>query len=163
MKVVCNATPLIHLSAIDQLDLLRDLFGEIAIPQAVYAEVVGQGAGKPGAAEVKAAKWIKKHRTSNRQVVQALETILGKGEAACIALAMSLKADLVVLDDRKGRIHAKAQGLRITGTVGILLTAAERGSVDFEQALDKLLATGFRMSPREYEHIIDLWRKGKGT
>ena len=58
MKVVTNSTPLIELSKINQLDLLRNVYGTILIPEEVYVEVVIDGIGKPGAAEVKAAEWI---------------------------------------------------------------------------------------------------------
>lgn len=147
----------------EQLDLLRDLFTEIHIPHEVYDEVVNRGVGKSGEAEVRGAQWIKKQPIINNQAVTMLSTILGEGEAACIVLAMTMKADLVILDDRIGRLYAQAQGLRITGTIGILLTAAERSRVDFRQALDDLLATGFRLSPQEYERIVGLWQKRRQT
>ncbi len=159
MKVVCNATPLIHLSAMGQLELLRELFGEISIPDEVYAEVVLQGAGKPGEAEVRNATWIRRCQVSDPSALRTLKAILGEGEAACIILAIAMKADLVILDDRLARLHAQAHDLRITGTIGVLLKAAERGNVDFERALSDLLATGFRLSPQETQRIMNLWQR----
>lgn len=119
--------------------------------------------GKPGEIEVSKAKWIKRRRVANRSALQALEATLGLGEAACIVLGMTIGSNLVILDDRIARLHAKAQGLRITGTVGILLAAAEKGKLDFEQSLSKLITTGFRLSPHEYERIVNLWRKQNGA
>jgi predicted nucleic acid-binding protein len=162
MIVVCNSTPLIHLSAMKQLELLRELFSGIYVPEEVVREVVTRGVGKPGEIEVRKAKWIKRRRVTNKPALQTLETTLGAGEAACIVLAMTIHADLVVLDDRIARLHAEAHGLRITGTVGILLMAAEKKRLDFEQLLADLLVTGFRLSPQEYNRILNLWRERKG-
>src|SRR5438093_147378 len=78
-------------------------------------------------------------------------------------LASEVGADLVVLDDRAARLQAEAVGLRLTGPVGILLTAARQGLLDFQQALDGLLATGFRLGPAEYQRMIDTWKAGKAT
>jgi uncharacterized protein len=157
MKVVSNATPLIHLSAMGRLDLLEVLFREILIPGEVYEAVVLQGGERAGSVEVDKADWIRQSQVPNRAVLQALQVTLGAGEAACIALAGSISADLVILDDKLARLHALSQGLKITGTVGILLKCAERGILNFEAALGDLIATGFRLSPQEAKRIIELW------
>lgn len=57
--VVSNSSPLIHLSQIGRLSLLREFFGELLIPPAVYREVVVEGRGRPGSREVREASWIK--------------------------------------------------------------------------------------------------------
>lgn len=59
MSVVSNASPLINLARIGKLDLLRQLYGELFIPEAVWQEVVTDGVGQPGAVDVKVATWIK--------------------------------------------------------------------------------------------------------
>lgn len=161
MKVISNSTALVHLSATGRLNLLRELFGEIHIPEEVYREVVILGVGKPGAAEVQAADWIRTHAITNRLALAMLSATLGIGEAACIVLAVEKGADLVILDDRQARLQAQAQGLRITGTIGILLMAAKQGRLDFREALDELLATGFRLHPDEYQRVLNLWQSEK--
>ena len=157
MKVVVNSTPLIHLSAMGRLDLLKMLFREILIPEEVYEEVVLLGGERAGSVEVRKADWIHQSQVQNRAVLQALQVTLGAGEAACIALASSISADLVILDDRLARLHALSLELKITGTVGFLLRCAERGVLNFEATLHDLLATSFRLSPREAKRIIELW------
>jgi len=72
MSVVCDSSALMHLGAIGHLDLLRELFSEIHIPEEVYQEVAGQGAGKPGADEVTEAGWIKRHTISSTPAVLAM-------------------------------------------------------------------------------------------
>jgi len=100
MSVVSNASPLINLARIDQLDLLRQLYGEVWIPEAVYREVVEEGAGQAGAEEVRAASWIKTRDVSNKALVQALRYELDAGEAEAIALALVMQADLLLMDER---------------------------------------------------------------
>jgi predicted nucleic acid-binding protein len=70
---------------------------------------------------------------------------LDEGETAAIALATSLRADLLLMDDRKGVIVARAKGLRVTGTLGVLDIAAQRGLVDFAQVISRLRRTTFRI------------------
>lgn len=88
MSIVSNASPLINLARIGKLDLLRELYGELLVPKAVWQEVVVKGGGQPGADEVRAATWIKTHAVTNRQLVQALQQDLDAGEAEAIALAI---------------------------------------------------------------------------
>lgn len=72
---------------------------------------------------------------------------LHKGEAAAIALAESLHADLLLIDEREGFRVAKKRGLRVTGTLGLLDLAAGRGMIDFDQAIQMLERTSFRRPP----------------
>ncbi len=158
MIVVSNSTPLIHLSAMGRLDLLPQLFDEIVIANEVYEEVVLKGQDRPAASEVQAAKWIQRRAINNRLACAILQHSLDLGESATIVLAIELAADLTILDDRLARNQAQALSIKITGTVGILLMAAEQGIVHFQQALDALLATGFRLSAVEYQRVINLWQ-----
>jgi predicted nucleic acid-binding protein len=161
MLVVSNSTALMHLPAMGRLILLRDLFSEVHIPEAVYDEVVIRGSGKPGAAEVAAADWVKRRQVGNALAALMLCGHLEPGEAECIVLATEMDADLVILDDGAARSEAKARGMKVIGTVGILLMADERGKVVFPEALDALLATGFRLHSSEYERVLSIWRTGR--
>ncbi|MCZ7667717.1 MAG: hypothetical protein M5U34_11115 [Chloroflexi bacterium] len=62
MKVVSNASPLINLARIGQLDLLPGIFGCLFIPEAVWQEVVVEGQGQPGAEEIRLADWIERKK-----------------------------------------------------------------------------------------------------
>jgi predicted nucleic acid-binding protein len=104
MIVVSNTTPLIGLASIQRFDLLRHLFGEIYIPQAVYAEAVEKGREDGGAKrEVSAASWIKVVAVQDRLAVEVLLDEMDFGEAEVIVLAREIGADLVLMDERKGR------------------------------------------------------------
>jgi predicted nucleic acid-binding protein len=159
--VISNSTPLVNLSAMGKLGLLRQLFGEIRIPEDVYQEVAILGQGKPGSTEVEMAEWIKKENVIDRIAVSTLNIRLGVGESACLILAIELGADLIVLDDRSARLEAQSLGLKISGTVGVLLRADKKGMIDFGTSLDELLATGFRLHPNERERILQLWQSKK--
>lgn len=88
MKVISDASPLIGLSSIGRLNLLKSLWNNILIPEAIYNEVVIRGKERTGSSEVKAAcqEWIKVVKVQNRQEIDALQTLLDLGEAEVITL-----------------------------------------------------------------------------
>ena len=156
LKVVSNSTPLIALARIRRFYLLEGLFGEVDIPYAVYDEVVNAGNGRPGVAEVENAEWVRKHQVKNSDLVAFLRTSLDAGEAEALALAKEISADLVLLDDNDGRNIAGSIGINFTGTIGILLRYYRGSPKDFKEALDELLAQGFRLSKTEYRKILEM-------
>ncbi len=155
MVVVSNSTPLIALSKINKLSLLNHFFEEIIIPEEVYNEVVIRGGTLYGAGEVADSPWIHLKAVNNKQAVDALSLNLDRGEAEAIICAQELGA-LLLIDDRDGRNAASELGIPITGTIGILLMAAEDGLIHFQTELDILVASGFRLSEREYTRIVKI-------
>lgn len=129
--VISDASPLIGLCQIKRLHLLKDLWLEITIPEAVYREVVISGSAKPGSKTVKEAcqDWIHVSSVKNTLEVEALQAILDEGEAEVIALGQELQADLLVLDNREPRLFAQKVGLKIIGTVGIMKLAWQKGFI----------------------------------
>jgi len=134
MKVVADSSVLISLSAINQLELLRKRFSEVTIPRAVQEEVVIEGKGQPGSQEVQSSKWIRVQEVNDQSFVRLLEMELDRGESEAIALARELKADLVLLDEKDARLRGKRVGLRILGTIGILIWAKKTGHISSLQA-----------------------------
>jgi predicted nucleic acid-binding protein len=153
VSIVSNASPLIHLARIGQLDLLHQLYGELVVPEAVWHEVVVEGAGQPGADEVQTAAWIKQQAVSNSQLVRVLQQELDAGEAEAIALAVEMKAELLLMDERMGRETAQHLGLRYVGLIGVLIEAKHKGLLSvIKPSLDTLRnVTGFRVSNALYE------------
>ena len=154
--VVSDSSPLIHLSQIGRLNLLKDLFHGLLIPPSVYHEVVIEGRGRPGSEEVREASWIRVVEIRDRPLKRLLQFLLDEGESEVIVLALEVKASLVLLDDREARLQAKRLGLRVTGTLGVLLRAKKLGLIEsLREELNKLKKTGFRISRSLEEEILN--------
>jgi predicted nucleic acid-binding protein len=156
VSVVSDASALINLARIGELDLLRQLYGELWIPEAVWREVVIEGAGQPGAEEVKAVSWIETHDVANEHLVRALRQDLDAGEAEAIARALEVGADLLLMDERLGRETARYLGVRYVGLVGVLIAAKRSGLTDaVKSRLDALREmAGFRVSDTLYTRVL---------
>jgi predicted nucleic acid-binding protein len=156
MTIVSNTSPIINLAWINKLDLLHKLFGEIVIPEAVWREVVVDGAGQPGADEVKTATWIKTQDVTNKALVQALRQELDAGEAEAIALALEIKAELLLMDERLGRETAHYLGLHYTGLIGVLIEAKRERIIDTIKPYLNMLRdiAGFRISNALYMRVL---------
>ena len=105
MKVVTNSTPLIALSKINRLELLREVYRSIYIPEEVYTEVVVNGVGKPRAEEVASADWIICQPVTDKDQVLILhhQTLINLGECGAIVLAQEIRAERIIIDDRVAR------------------------------------------------------------
>lgn len=144
MRVVVDTSAFVALDRIGQVDLLRQLFGTVVRPQAVLDELRAGGDAHPLSTFLAEADWIK---TEPNPKSSSLRPELGRGETAAITLAYESQADLIVLDDLQARLVATGLGLRVTGTIGILLAAHKNGfGPGVDEALRRLDAAGFRMS-----------------
>jgi len=152
--IVSDATALILLARIGRLELLREVVGEVWIPEAVATEV--RKPEKPGAEALEAAldDWIHIAQVQDRKRVEGLPKRLGRGEREAIALAVEREATLLS-DDRAARREAQAQGLEVTGLLGVLLEAKGRRAIpEVKPALDELVAAGFRLAQDLYEAVL---------
>lgn len=157
MTVVSNSSPLISLAAVQQLELLKQLFEEIIIPTAVYDEVVVQGQNKPGANDVERAEWIISKAVRNRKDLESLrkDYHLGHGESETIVLVYELQADWIILDELPARKAANDHGQRLIGTIGILLLAKDLGLIhSVREILDLLIQHGFRVAEKGYHEAV---------
>lgn len=126
MIVFCNTTPLLALSSIGQLDLLRQLFGAINVAKSV-ADECSEG-GRIVVPELECVDWIHLQPDEETTSLPVLFE-LDRGEKQTLLLAMRQKADLVLMDERLGRRMAEYLGLQVTGTLGILLKAKTTGLI----------------------------------
>lgn len=157
MLIVSDTSPLINLAAVNSLNLLHQLHNQIIIPQAVYDEIVILGKGQVGSDEIKAANWIEVRPVVNNHMVKALEVDLDNGEAEAVVLAVELDADLLLIDERKGRAVAARLGIKHIGLLGILVQAKRSGLIPaVRPIMDKLMTNaGFWISNELYEHILE--------
>src|SRR6266568_4995556 len=123
MIVVSNTSPIVKLAAVGHLDLLQQLYGALLIPPAVYHEIVVVGAGLPGAHEVQTLPWFQQRPVAPSALLTRLQLALDPGEAEVIALAGEIKADLMLLDERRARRLAGQLGLHHVGVLGLLIEA----------------------------------------
>ena len=120
-KVIVNSTPLIVLSNVDKLEILKMLYGEITIPRAVYEEI----SAKPDSICKKmvdeSLEWIKIQNIQNEMAKLMFKSQLHDGEVEVMILAKEKEADLVIIDDGNARKYAKYLELTLTGTIGVLI------------------------------------------
>ena len=156
MSVVSDSSPLINLARIGELGLLRQLYGELLIPEAVWREVVAEGVNQPGAEDVARATWIKKRVVKNGELVQALRQDLDAGEAESIALALETVAELLLMDERLGRETARFLGVHYVGLIGVITEAKHKGIIRaVKPPLDSLInLAGFRVKASLHERVL---------
>jgi hypothetical protein len=160
--VVVNSSPLISLSGIGALDLLRAVFGNVIIAKAVYDEVVMAGTGRVGGAEVAAADWIQRRAVADTAAAKLIVNTskLRPGESETLILAQELKAHWAVIDERPARYYAQSLGVPVIGTLGVLLLAKAQGDiVEVRPLLDQLAAFGMRLDKSLYQEV--LYRAGE--
>ena len=146
MLVICDNSTLSALTEIELIHLLPRVVGRVTIPAAVAAE--SRHLGAPPALRAWMANppdWLA-IVSDPAELLQETKT-LGAGEAAAITIAWSNRGQSwLILDEKRGRAVAKSLELPVTGLLAILVSAANQHLVDFEDALARLLATGFRLS-----------------
>lgn len=139
--VILNNTPLVALWQIECWDILRELFGEVLIPAAVHAEFLAVDAVSRNEALAR-ANWINVATLADAKLALVF-TSLDTGEAEVLALALETGARLVVLDERKARRMAYRLGLPLTGTIGVILLAKQRGLINrIGPLLEQLIENG---------------------
>jgi len=127
LKVVSNTTPILSLLKLSRLEILKDLYKEINIPIAVFNEIEN-GKSKQYYKDLSKIDWIKIIEIKDKQSLKYFLD-LDTGEAEAIVLATEIGADLIIIDEKLGRFHAKHVDLKITGTIGILIRAKQIGLI----------------------------------
>lgn len=150
LLVVCDSTPLIYLTRLGRFDLLRRFYEGVILPPAVWQEVAVEGARLPEGRAVRAAAqagWLRIERPVRPLAISPSEAAdLDPGEVEAIQLALERGA-LLAIDEIHGREIAMRLGLKLTGTVGILVRARREGVVaSLRDELTRLRETTFRLS-----------------
>ena len=160
MIVVADTTPIITLMKLQRLDLLEKVFGTVIVPHAVYEELISNSNYLTEAQTIVECPFLKRLKVSDRQSIKILREVVGldAGESEAIALAEENHADLLIIDERKGRRVAKQMELRITGTIGILLHAFDCKILSQGEMLscaERLRNSRIRISNSLFELILD--------
>ena len=159
MIVVADSGPLHYLILLQHIDLLQRFYGQVVVPEPVASEL--SAAGAPAVVR----EWITKRptwvdvRPVPPDAVSMITDDLDLGERAAIALAETLRADLLLIDEAAGRAEAKRRQLRVTGTLGVLRSGAEQGLVNVPDLLERLKATSFYLDEALVSAVFDQWLK----
>ena len=128
-RVVVNSTPLIALAKAGQLDLLRRMYGEIIIPEAVFREVTDKD--DVAAQGVKASlDWIRIRCVDSATDRRMYSAKLHDGEVEVMLLAQEIRAETVIIDDGAAKRTAEYLGLPLTGTLGVIIKAKAQGLLE---------------------------------
>lgn len=154
MIVVADSSPLVALTNISHIDVLPKLFGQVIIPPEISAEL--RQHSRPQAVRDFIAlprDWLLERAPA---VIQSIPS-LHAGELAAISLAQELKADLLLIDEMRGRQAAGNLRIPFTGTIGVLELAADRGLIDLQDAFGRLKNTDFWISPQLLDERLKLY------
>ena len=152
MIVVSNTSPLMNLAVINQLKIIEQLYGKVIIPEEVSKELFAASIHPL----IEHLPWIEKHQVKNKGLSDSLKIELDDGEAEAIALAIELKADLVLIDERLGRNIASRFGQKCIGIMGILMEAKHKGIIDSVKPVvdDLITKAGFWVSNGLYLKVL---------
>lgn len=145
MLIVADTSPVNYLVLLEQTALLPALYTRVFLPPAVVLELRDPEA--PEAVQAWAASlpsWCEVKRPASEVATSSLAH-LGAGEQEAIVLAQELRADVLLIDEVDGRCAARARALTVTGTLGVLERAAERGLIDLPSVLARLVTTTFHV------------------
>jgi len=154
--VVSNTSPLFYLHCLRRFELLLQLFSRILVPPAVVQELEEGKQRGLSVPDVTAYSWVQR-RVPADPIYLSLPPQLGKGEVEAIALAHEMPETLLLLDDLSARHAAQDLGLAMTGTLGVLLRAKEKGLIlALKPLITPLCRAGFRLGPRVERMFLDL-------
>ena len=156
MIVVADTGSINYLILIEEIEALGSLYERVLIPPSVDEELDHERAPEAVRRWIAAPPFWLEVRTPNRADDEDL-THLDAGEREAILLAEELHADLIIIDESRGRQEAKRRHLPFTGTLGVLQVAAHRGLLDLKRAIDRLRQTSFHAS----QEILDQLLKGE--
>ncbi len=158
MKVViADTSPINYLILIDCVDILRQLYTRIVIPDDVFSELTAVGAPPLVAAWIRTQPtWIEVRSVSVGEPLRlvASESDLDAGEVAAIQIALAEHDSLLLIDEVAGRTVASRLGVANTGTLGVLLAGAQEGMIDLKSSLARLQRTNFRISQTLIDKLL---------
>ena len=157
MIVVADSGPLHYLILLEHVDLLRRFYGQVLVPDLVAGELTTVGA--PEVVREWMANppmWVQV-RPVTADAISLITDDLDPGERAAIALAETVAADLLLIDEAAGRAEARRRRLRVTGTLGVLRAGAEQGVVNVPDLLERLKRTTFYLDETLVKSVFAPW------
>ena len=154
MTMVADSGPILSFARANRLELLHQVVGDLTIPDAVHADIVVRGAGKPGSQEVQRSSWIQRLSVRDRALIDRLPQKLHLGEREAIALAKA-RGEPLLVDEREARREAICQGITVIGSLRVLKEAKDRAIIpEVKRVLDELIAAGLYVSDALYQRFL---------
>lgn len=152
--VVSNTTPIITLLGIGKLEILQKLYGKIFIPQAVAKEVL-VGENKFAFVDLEQIGWVVIKKVENELLLKTFLQDLDEGEAEALVLAIEMKADILLIDEKIGRNLAHKKNIKLSGTLGVILKAKEKGFIEsVKPLLSQMLENKIWLSETLIQQIL---------
>ncbi|HLA94073.1 MAG TPA: DUF3368 domain-containing protein [Pyrinomonadaceae bacterium] len=154
MIVIADTSPVRYLILLGHAELLPKLYGSVVVPAAVCAELSSDGS--PETVRIFCSnrpQWLE-IKVLSRPVSSSLLELLDPGESEAIELAEEIGADLLLIDERRGRGVAESRGLDYTGTLGVLRSASDRGWINLSEAVEGLDQANFYFSAELRRRIL---------
>lgn len=160
MIVISDTTPILSLLKADKLDLLEKLYHKIVVPEAVYDEMTSNADFLDEREKIVNCSFLSAKKISNEESVKILRNVTGldAGESEALVLYGEIEAELLLIDERKGRNVAKKMSVKHVGTMGVLMQAFDEGIVSAEEIrkiLEILLASNIRLSRKLCNKVLD--------
>lgn len=151
---ISDTSPLFYLYRLGLLEVLKDLYGTVTVPNAVRKELEIGGEQGEDIPHLENYPWIEIATVSMPEYLKLISD-LGSGESEVLALAMKHPSPRVILDDKLARRIAAVQGFQITGTAGILLKAKQKRIIKtLKPIIEQLLTLGFYLKPELVNAIL---------
>lgn len=160
--IVCNTGPIIALVAgTGGIEVLRALYDRVIVPYEVQREILAKGGSLLGADEFVKASWLHK-RTSAVNASPFLLNSLDPGERAVVQVAVDEGVETVCIDEAVGRRIARLHGLKVTGSLGVLIRAKQEGyHISIASATEAMKAKGIRLSDELVKAALRLAGEGE--
>ena len=139
--------------------MLKKLYGEIIIPEAVYKELSAKAESACKRMVDMSLDWIRVEKIQNQMAKSMYKTQLHEGEVEVMILSIEIGADVVIIDDANAKKHAKYLGLPVAGTLGILIKAKQEGHIEtLRPILEQMIEHGIYIS----NELVELCLKQAG-
>lgn len=160
MIVVSDTTPLISLMKIGHLELLEKYFGEVQIPAAVFNELTINPRFADEAEEINKSPFIRVVKVEDYKSVNLLRRVMGLdiGESEAIVLSDDIQADLLLMDEAKGRDVAGQMGIKVMGTIGLLIASYKNKSIsadEIKKCIEILRSSGRHIGEKYFQILLE--------
>jgi uncharacterized protein len=156
MIVISDTSPISSLLAIDRINLLPDLYSKVIIPEGVKEELLRIESRRTIIESLLLEDWLEVKQIRDQDIFNKIFAILDKGESEAITLCLELGADLILIDETKGRHVARFHGLNVTGLLGVIIESKQKGLLSStKEVLDDLITkAGFWIGQELYDSVL---------